>query len=251
MIHAMTKTSAPRFLFTLLLVACAWGMLSVPAVTAQYEGHEKENHKPRAEGHEMNRAGDAASKMHSGDPSHSRHPLRHATMQALVLPALADTLGLSADQKRRVEELRSSFLSEQKSRREELHDQKKEIHQRFQESGMPKLETVRPEIKSLFTTKEQLNMAPYMTATDMREVLTEEQQGRLSELSRRARHHAVMANMTMQEHMRIKQALRGNQHGSKHHASGKRTSHIKSCPMRHGGAEKGGSHGPHHGHTGK
>lgn len=115
---------------------------------------------------------------------------------------------------------------------------------------MPKLEAVRPEIKLLFQTREQLKMAPYMTATDMREMLTEEQQNRLSELSRRARHHAVMANMTMKEHMHIKRALRGNQHGGNHHAKN-RTSHMKNCPMRHDGSKMGENHGPHHGHTGK
>lgn len=248
MTHTMTMTPATRFLSTLLLGAVAWSMCSVPSATAQHGRHEKANHKPRAEGHEMEHAGGPISEMHSGETS--RHPLRHATMQALVLPALADTLGLSADQKRRLEELRGSFLSEQKARRKKLHDQKKKIHQLFRETGMPELEAVRPEIKLLFQTREQLKMAPYMTATDMREVLTEEQEGRLSELSRRARRHAVMANMTMQEHMRIKQALRGNQHEGKHHAKN-RAPHMKSCQMRHDGSEKGENHGPHHGHTGK
>lgn len=97
----MTTTPTTRLLSILFLGAFAWGMCSVPATTAQHSQHEKAKPKPRADGHQMEHAGGSVSKMHSGKAS--RHPLRHATMQALVLPALADTLGLSADQKRRLE----------------------------------------------------------------------------------------------------------------------------------------------------
>lgn len=259
MIQSMTRTLTSRILPILLIAGLLGSAAFTTSATAQHKHGEGANHETHPETemqhresqHKKKHAEHSSSQPHHEETSKSESPLRHATMQALVLPALADTLGLSADQTRRLEELRDSLLAKQKARREKLHDQKKKVHRLFQESDMPDLEAVRPEIKFLSATREQLKLAPYMTATDMRELLTEEQRDRLSELSRQARHHAVMANMTMQEHMRVKQALRGKQHGGNHHASGNRTSHMKNCPMRHDGSENGENHGRHHGHAGK
>lgn len=253
----MTRTLTSRVL-SILLLAGLLGSAALPSsATAQHKHAEEANHETHAENEMQHREGQvhpghaehSSSKAQHEEASKSRSPLRHATMQALVLPALADTLGLSADQTRRLEELRSSFLSEQEKRQENLHDQKKQVHQLFQESDMPDLEAVRSEIKSLTATKEQLKLAPYMTATDMRKVLTEEQQNRLSELSRRARHHAVMGNMTMQEHMHIKRAIGGSKY-SGHHASGDRQPHMSDCSM-HDSSENGENRGQHHSETGE
>lgn len=256
----MIRTRTRRFLSAILFLALVGGMLSVPSATAQHEEHNEAKHERHAEnqGKMQHREGSrhedcprgTASQMHSSTASTSGHPLRRATMQSLVLPALADTLGLSADQTRRLEELRTSLLSEQKTRREELHAQKKEAHQLFQETAMPDPEAVRTKMEAVATQRANVKAAPYETAAEMREVLTEEQQTRLSELSRQARHHEVMANMTMQEHMHMKRALNGNQHGGAR-GPNHRDSHMSTCQMMHKDSETGGNHGQHHGGAGK
>ncbi len=245
---------------SLVFVAAFLGVMVAPPAALGQHGKHAENHDTRQrEGH----AEGPAAEPHRGQKGRSAPSLRHTAMKALVLPALADTLGLSADQERRLEDARGSFLSEQAARKERLHSQKKALHELMRGEDRPEPAAVQERLTALAEKRAALKAAPYEVAMEMREVLTDEQRNWLDELSPRARHHEVMVHMTMKEHMHLKRALHGGHHGQpgRHgeagqlekggeHGAGKHEGPGSPGSMKHHGSEKGANHGQDHGGAG-
>ena len=142
-----------------------------------------------------------------------QNPLHRTTMMIYALPALADTLGLSDEQRKQLQQQKEQFLSQRQARRQEMQAQRKELMALFEGTAQPETSAVREQLQALATLRAEHQAARYEAAVQMRNVLTDAQRQTLDEIEPRALHRQLMANMTVMEMMQMMRAMHGGRMG--------------------------------------
>lgn len=151
--------------------------------------------------------------MHGMHQQMMQNPMHRAGMMAFALPALADTLGLEDQQVEELDALKSEMTEERQRHREEMQAAQQELQALFEDDETPAPEEVRAQLQEIAELRAEGQAAIYETAQRMREVLTEEQQSRLDELTPQQIHRQMMRNMTMMDMMQMMQSMHGGMMG--------------------------------------
>lgn len=139
-----------------------------------------------------------------------QNPMHRASMMAFMLPALADTLGLSEEQTDQLQELKSEAMAQRREHRQQMMAERKEFMSGFEES-QPSSEAVRQHLTTMADSRVEQRATMYETAQQMREVLTEEQRETLEGLSPQQRMRQMMSRMPMMDMMKMMRSMRGGQ----------------------------------------
>lgn len=142
-----------------------------------------------------------------------QNPMHRSAMTAFLLPALADTLGLSGEQTSQIETLKSELVSHLRASREQMATRRQELKSLFEDEGRPAPDQVRQHLEEMASMRADRQARLFEAAERMREVLTEEQQERLEVLSTHDQMHLMMSNMPMMDMMQMMQATPGGQMG--------------------------------------
>lgn len=144
-------------------------------------------------------------------------PMHRSRMMVHLVPALADTLGLTEAQSSQLQELKSALSSKQKDVRQQMAANRQEMRTLVQNEGDPSPETFRNHLTQMAELRVDLRATTYETAQQMRGVLTPEQQNMLDELSPQEQMQLMMTRMPMMEMMQMMNAgggmgrgMRGN-----------------------------------------
>lgn len=151
--------------------------------------------------------------MHGMHQQMMQNPMHRANMMAFTLPALADTLELSDEQTQQLDALKSELTGRLQSSREQMTTRHEELSGLFEEGARPDADQVRQHLEEMAELRADRQAALYETAQEMREVLTDEQQQMLDEMTPQEQMHQVMANMTMQDMMQMMQSMHGGMMG--------------------------------------
>lgn len=149
-------------------------------------------------------------RMHRMHQQMMNNPVQRSAMMALMLPAFADTLGLTDQQERRLQELKSEALAQRRDDRQQKMRNREELTGLFEE-GNPSPEQVRRLVTVMAEQKAGRQAATYETAHQMRQVLTDPQRQMLQGLSHRERMRHVMATMPMMEMMQMMRSMHEGQ----------------------------------------
>ncbi len=136
-------------------------------------------------------------------------PMHRAGMMVYALPALADTLGLSDEQREQLRQRKQQFITQQRMHRQEMQALQKQFAALFEGDAPPEPDAVRDQLQAQADLRVEQQAARYEAAAEMREVLTDEQREALDRMEPRALYRQLMANMTMQEMMQMMRALHG------------------------------------------
>ncbi|BBM72672.1 Spy/CpxP family protein refolding chaperone [Rhodothermus marinus] len=120
-----------------------------------------------------------------------QNPLHHATMMAFVLPAMADTLGLSEQQQRQLGELKQRMLQAHRARQQEIRQHQQALQALFQSEQQPDPAALREHLQAIARLEVDDRLAPYETFRQMLQVLNDAQRERL----RGMQPHQLMAYM--------------------------------------------------------
>lgn len=120
-----------------------------------------------------------------------QNPLHRATMMAFVLPAMADTLGLSEQQQRQLGELKQRMLQAHRARQQEIRQHQQALQALFQNEQQPDPAALREHLQAIARLEVDDRLAPYETFRQMLQVLNDAQRERL----RGMQPHQLMAYM--------------------------------------------------------
>lgn len=162
-----------------------------------------------------------------------QHPMHRSSMMTFMLPALADTLGLSEDQRSQLQQRKNDVLEQQRQLRQEMRNEHTKFRTLFEQGQQPSPDSVREHLMAMAKMQVSARAMMYETAQEMREVLTEEQRQRLDEMPADQQMRHVMATMPMAEMMQMMQAVRGTmgQQGM--------MNRMRSMEMMHPGPNQG------------
>lgn len=156
-----------------------------------------------------------------------QHPMHRSSMMTFMLPALADTLGLSEDQRSQLQQRKSDVLEQQRQLRQEMRNEHNSFRTLFERGEQPSPDSVRQHLTAMAEMQVSARAMMYETAQEMREVLTEEQRQMLDEMPAEQQMRHVMATMPMTEMMQMMQTMRGimGQQGMMNRMRGMRMTH--------------------------
>ena len=120
-----------------------------------------------------------------------QNPLHRATIMAFVLPAMADTLGLSEQQQRQLGELKQRMLQAHRARQQEVRQHQQALQALFQNEQQPDPAALREHLQAIARLEVDDRLAPYETFRQMLQVLNDAQRERL----RGMQPHQLMAYM--------------------------------------------------------
>lgn len=143
-----------------------------------------------------------------------QNPMHRTNMMAFALPALADTLELSDEQRQQLDALKSELTSRLESSQEQMATRREAFMGLFEEGDRPSADRVRQHLEEMARLRVDRQALLFETAQEMREVLTGEQRQMLEGMTPQERMHQMMANMSMMDMMRMMQSLRGSMMGS-------------------------------------
>ncbi len=142
-----------------------------------------------------------------------QNPMHRAQMMTFMLPALADTLGLSDQQIEQMNQLKSEAMAQQKEHQEQMMARRKQMMGLFEGEDQPAPADVRQHLTAMAEMRANRQASMYDTAQSMREVLTAEQREMLSGMPMQQRMRQMMANMPMMDMMQMMRSMRGNRMG--------------------------------------
>jgi Spy/CpxP family protein refolding chaperone len=132
-----------------------------------------------------------------------RSPMHRMQMNVLLLPALADTLGLTDDQLTRLEQLRTTLQNEQQEWRRQMQAERQSFRRLMASDSLPSAEAVRTHMQTMASLRVEHQASTYATAQSMRDILTEEQRAALDDLPPRRRLRLLMAHVPMMDMMQM------------------------------------------------
>lgn len=140
-------------------------------------------------------------------------PMHRSQMSVFMLPALADTLGLSEDQLAQIEQLRSEAMSRRQEQRQQMMARRKQMMSLFESEEPPPADQMRTHMREMAQMRAEQQADLYETAQRMREVLTDEQRATLEALTPQQRMRQMMSRMSMMEMMEMMQSMQGGMMG--------------------------------------
>lgn len=135
-----------------------------------------------------------------------RNPMQQSRMTVYMLPALADTLELTATQARTLEELKSRLMSTQQEVREKISAEREEMRSRFEEDDDPAPDAFREHLRTTADLHVRLRASTYETGQEMRQVLTSEQRAMVDAMAPQERMQLMMSRLSMRDMMRMMNA---------------------------------------------
>lgn len=162
-----------------------------------------------------------------------QNPMHRSTMMVFMLPAMADTLGLSDQQRTRLQELKSEAMSQRKEHRKQMMNDRKEFMALFEE-GQPSPDQVRQHLMSMAEMRAGHRATLYETAHSMKQVLTDEQRQTLDGMTLRQRMHQMTETMPMMGMMQMLRFMNGGKMGGGMMPYGGMTQRgeMKTMPMQ-------------------
>lgn len=158
-----------------------------------------------------------------------QNPMHRASMMTFMLPALADTLGLSDQQLEQISQLKSGAMSQRQEHRQQMMAHRNELMSLFEGDEQPSADAVRQHLTAMAELRANQQAALYETAQQMRQVLTEEQRQTLASLTPQQRMRQMMSHMTVMDMMQMMQSMHGGMMG------GGMMQMMQNMPMRRGG----------------
>jgi len=138
-----------------------------------------------------------------------QNPMHRSHMTAFMLPALADTLGLSDQQVEQINQLKSEAMSRRSEHQEQMTAQREEFMSLFETEGQPSVEAVRQHLTAMAGTRADRQAAMYETSQQMRQVFTDEQRTTLDSLPPQQKMRQMMSQMPMMDMMQMMGSMGG------------------------------------------
>lgn len=142
-----------------------------------------------------------------------QNPMHRASMMTFMLPALADTLGLSEQQLEQINQLKSEAMTQRQEHRDQIMTQRKEFMSLFEADEQPAPEAVRQHLTAMAEMRAGRQAAMYETAQEMRQVLTAEQRQTLGSLTHQQKMRQMMSQMPMMDMMQMMRSVHGGMMG--------------------------------------
>ena len=155
-----------------------------------------------------------------------QNPMHRAQMMTFMLPALADTLGLSDQQIEQMNQLKSEAMAQRNDQKEQMMTHRKELMGLFEGDGQPSADAVRQHLTAMAEMRAGQQAAMYEASQQMRQVLTAEQREMLSGMTMQQRMRQMMANMPMMDMMQMMRSMHGGMMGG---------GMMQNMPMQNGG----------------
>ena len=203
-----------RFTAALSIVLLFLLLTTLPA-EAQHRQHHGQQQNPNPQGMmgQGMMQGGMMPMMHRMHQQMMQNPMHRARMMTFMLPALADTLGLSEEQAVQINQLKSEAMSQHKAHQQQLMTHRKELMSRFEGDAQPSAEVVREHVMAMAEMRANQHVALYETAQQMREVLTDVQRQMLDDMTPQQHMRQMMANMSMMDMMQMMQSMHGGMGG--------------------------------------
>jgi hypothetical protein len=165
-----------------------------------------------------------------------QNPMHQASMMTFMLPALADTLGLSDQQIEKVNQFKSEAMSQRQKHRKQMVAQRKEFMGLFEGDQQPAPDAVRQHLTAMAEMRAGQQAATYETAQEMRQVLTAEQRQTLGSLTPQQKMRQMMSQMPMMDMMQMMRSMHGGMMGGGMMQGGMTgQGMMKNMPMQQGG----------------
>lgn len=142
-----------------------------------------------------------------------QRPLHRTSMAAFLLPALADTLGLSSQQTEQLGSMKQTLLTRYREDRRQMLARRSELQSLFEDEARPDAETVREHLRTVAGLRAEQRALVYETGQSMREVLTPEQREAFDAFTPRQQMRALMTRLTMAEMMQMRRVMHGPRRG--------------------------------------
>lgn len=142
-----------------------------------------------------------------------QRPLHRTSMAAFLLPALADTLGLSSQQTEQIGRMKQAMMARHRERRRQMVARRSEFQSLFEDEARPDAETVREHLRTVAGLRAEQRALVYETGQSMREVLTPEQRGVFDAFTPRQQMRALMARLTVADMMQMRRMMHGPRRG--------------------------------------
>jgi hypothetical protein len=160
-----------------------------------------------------------------------QNPMHRSRMMAFMLPALADTLGLSEQQRDQLQALKNEAMNQRQTHRQKMMADRKEFMALFEE-GQPSSDQVRRHMMAMAEMRVDQRATLYEVAQQMRQVLTDEQRQMLDGLTPRQRMRQMMSHMPMMDMMQMMQSMHGSMMGGGMMGRGMmQQGNMKNMPM--------------------
>jgi len=139
-----------------------------------------------------------------------QNPLHRATMMAFVLPAMADTLGLSEQQQHQLRTLKQHMLEAHRAHQQEIRQHRQALQALFQNGQQPDPAALREHLQAIARLEVDDRLAPYETFRQMLQVLDDTQRERLRGMQ--PRHMMTyMMRLPMMEMMPMMHMMHGGE----------------------------------------
>jgi hypothetical protein len=155
-----------------------------------------------------------------------QNPMHRAQMMAFMLPALADTLGLSEEQTAQLNQLKSDLMTQRQEHQQQMMARRQELMSLFEGNERPSEDAVRQHLTVMAELRTNQQAALYETSQEMREVLTAEQRQMLDGMTPQQQMRQMMANMPMMDMMQMMRSMHSGMMGG---------GMMQNMPMRQGG----------------
>jgi hypothetical protein len=162
-----------------------------------------------------------------------QNPMHRTSMMAFMLPALADTLGLSDDQVAQLDQLQGGLMEQRQAHHQQIMTHRQELMGLFEGDEQPAAEAVREHLSAMAVLHANQQATVYETALQMRGVLTAEQQEMLDGMTPQQQMRQMMSRMTMMDMMQMMRSIHGGTMGG---------GMMQNMPMRQGGMMYQGRH---------
>lgn len=224
-----------RFTAVLSIILSALLLTALPA-EAQHRPHhgQQQGQNPQGTRGQSMMQGGMMPMMHRMHQQMMQNPMHRARMMTFMLPALADTLGLSEEQAAQINQFNSEAMSQHKAHQRQMMTHRKELMSRFEGDAQPSAEVVREHVMAMAEMRANQHVALYETAQQMREVLTDDQRQMLDNMTPQQHMHQMMSNMPMMEMMQMMRSMHGSMMGNGMMGRGMMPM-MQNMPMRQGG----------------
>ncbi|PQJ36550.1 hypothetical protein BSZ35_16290 [Salinibacter sp. 10B] len=138
-----------------------------------------------------------------------QNPMHRSHMTAFMLPALADTLGLSDQQVDQINQFKSEAMSQHSEHQAQMKAQREEFMSLFETEGQPSAEAVRQHLTAMAEMRADQQAAMYEASQQMRQVLTDEQRTMLDSLPPQQKMRQMMSRMPMKDMMQMMGSMGG------------------------------------------